>query len=70
MIQHVYLLSTLWNYQWIYLGLESNNFKLVLHRCHYYLVEFNLINRVRNNLSNHVVSTDTVNTCENRLDNY
>jgi len=52
---------------------RGNKFKLIQHRCHHDLRKFYFTNRVIptwNSLSNHVVSADTVNTFENRLDEF
>ena len=50
---------------------RGNKFKLVQHHCHYDLKKYNFTNRVVpiwNSFSNHVVSAETVNTFNNRLD--
>ena len=52
---------------------RGNKFKLVQHHCHYDIRKCNFTNRVIpiwNSLSNHVVSTETVNTFKNRLDKF
>jgi len=52
---------------------RGNKFKLVQHHCHYNLRKYNFTNRVipiRNSLSNHVVSAETVNTFKNRLEKF
>jgi len=49
---------------------RCNKYKLAQHHCHYELRKFNYTNRVipmRNSLSNHVVSTENLNTFRNRL---
>jgi len=52
---------------------RGNKYKLVQHHCHHDLRKFNFTNRVVpiwNSLSNHVVSADTVNTFNHRLDKF
>jgi len=48
-------------------------FKLIQHHCHYDLRKFNFTSRIIpiwSSLSNHVVSTDTINTCKDSLDKF
>jgi len=48
-------------------------YKLIQHRCHYDLRKLSFTNRVIpiwNSLPNYVVSADTTNTFENRLDKF
>jgi len=52
---------------------RCNKFKLNQHHCHYDLRKFYFTNRVNliwNNLSNYVVSADTINTFKDRLDTF
>ena len=52
---------------------RGNQYKLSQHHCHYDLRKFNITNRVIpiwNSLSNHVVSADTVNRFNYRLDKF
>jgi len=52
---------------------DFTEYKLIQHHCCYDLRKFNFFNRVIpiwNCLSNHVVSADTVNCFENRLDKF
>jgi len=52
---------------------RGNKFKVVQHHCHYDLRKYNFTNRVipiRNSLSNHVVSAETVNTFKNHSDKF
>jgi len=51
----------------------GTKYKLIQHHCCYDLRKFNCTNRIIpiwNSLSNHVVSADTVNCFENRLDKF
>jgi len=52
---------------------RGNKYKLIQHHCYYDVRKFNFTNRVIpiwNSLSNDVVSADTINCFENRLDKF
>ena len=49
---------------------RGNNYKLIQRHCHYDFRKLSFTNRVIpiwNNLPNHVISADTINTFKNRL---